>query len=99
MSRFTKTVTAAFAVLALGTAVLATTSADASPRHGGGRHGGWHGGHGGGHWGGHGGGWGRPVYWGGGYGGPLLGSNCRIVVRYDVYGDPIGRRRVCFPGY
>jgi Spy/CpxP family protein refolding chaperone len=47
MSIRKKSVTAALTVLVLGTAALATSSAEASPHHGGGRHGGWHGNHGG----------------------------------------------------
>jgi hypothetical protein len=97
MSTLKKSVTAALTVLALGTAALATSSAEAAPRHGGGRHGGWHGHHGGhgGHWGrpwrGH--GWGRPIVVGGIYGGGYA-TSCRIVYRYNRFGE-LRPRRIC----
>ena len=65
---FRKLSLAAAAVIALGTAALAPTSASAW-WHGGGWHGGWHHGWGGG-WG-----WGGPRFYYGGYGG--YGYGCR----------------------
>jgi hypothetical protein len=101
MSIFTKSIKAAFAVLAIGSATLAPIAAEASPRHHGGSHHGHHG------WGGHHGGWGHGGGWRGGWSGgvyPIIYNGgairrCRIVERVDAYGDVIGTRRVCRGGY
>lgn len=97
--RFNRLALAAAALgLAIAGSAIATSSAEASPRHGG--HGGWghHGGHGG--WGR--GDWGHRGYWGPRYPGFVrigYGPRCRLVERQNRWGE-IVIRKVCFgPGW